>query len=254
MKRPSLFRSGVLLGLCTLLMGTDGPALTTADLPGCPPETYLVYRGGRLVCEPKLPDCTGLLLNAAPGGTLSSLHCVLRDADALTAWDRQHLQELEEKLKTLRARLTELEMAPSLAATFVGATAATTTGRIELPGIPAGLPSANALCAAEYGKAAHMCTARELFGAVLNSTLTERVTLSRAWLYMPTWSTPDPFAQQPLSGLADNCGGYTDGTSMNGWSGTALMWSTASTGSKVLQFVGGPAAPCTAAFPVACCK
>lgn len=42
-------RTVSLLGLMTLLMGADGVDQTTNDLPVCGPNTYLVYRSGKII-------------------------------------------------------------------------------------------------------------------------------------------------------------------------------------------------------------
>lgn len=242
------------LGALTLLMGSDGVDQTLDDLPACGPNTYLIYRSGKLVCEPALPSCPGQLLHAGPGATLSSLSCVPKLADALTATERQRVQQIDTDLQQIDAQLTAAGVGPVPSATFVGQTTTKTTGRIVFGGRPAGLPSANAMCAAEQGAGTHMCSARELFGAVLNGTLSQMRSVPPAWIYMPTWNTPDPAAQEPLSGLADNCGGYTEGTASPKWSGMAMDWSESVYMERVLQFDSGPLAPCDASLPVACCK
>lgn len=164
------------------------------------------------------------------------------------------MKDLQGQAQTLLGQLAELGVVPKLTATFVGITAATTTGRIEYPGTPAGLPAANARCAAELGAGAHMCATREMFGAVLNSTLNPQDDVPKAWLYMPTWNTPAAGAEQPLSGLGDNCGGYTDGTVNHGWTGMAVDWSVSVYQERVLHFNSGPLAPCDQPLPIACCR
>lgn len=239
----------------TMLMGADGPGHTTDELDACAPNTYLVYHGGRIVCEPTLPNCPGQLLHAGPGGDLAALSCTPKYDDSLSNAVRQRVLDLQGQAQSLIVQLDALGIRPALAATFVGTTAATTVGRIEYPGTPAGLPAANARCAAELGLGAHMCAAREMLGAVLNATLDPNKDVPPAWLYMPTWNTPAPGAEQPLAGLGDNCGGYTDGTLDHDWTGMAVDWSYSPFDlMRVLHFKSGTLATCDQSLPIACCR
>lgn len=249
MKKHGLF----LLGLVTLLSGSSSPELTTDDLPACGPHTYLVYRSGHVICEPALPDCRGQLLSAAAGGGIQALGCTPKLQDALTAPERQHVSDLQAQLQQLLGTLNELGLTPVTTATYVANTEVTTTGRIHVPGRPVGLPSANALCEAEHGASAHMCSVRELVGALLVGTLNPLVTVPKAWVYMPTWNSPSGSVTEPLSGLGDNCGGYTDDTLTNGWSGMAVDFSNTYTVPN-LHWNSGSLAPCSQPLPIACCK
>jgi hypothetical protein len=243
-----------LLGLVTLLMGADGANQLSVTLPTCEPNTYLVYHGGKVVCAPTLPDCHGDLLHADPGGDLSALSCIAQHDDALSNADRQRVLDLQAQFKSILGQLDELGVGQPLLANFVGITAATTIGRIEYPGTPVGLPAANARCAAEFGLGTHMCSAREMLGEVISGKLNPGVDLPPAWLYMPTFNTPAPEAEQRLSGLGDNCGGYTDGTLDHGWTGMAVEWTFADTGHRTLHFDSGPVASCDQPLPIACCQ
>lgn len=247
-------RNMVLLGLTTLLLGADGVELTTDDLPACAPNSYLVYRSGKIVCEATLPDCTGQLLHAGRGGDVAALSCIPKDQDSLSNADRQRVDALQAKAQSIFKRFDELGITPPLGVDFVGLTKATTAGRIEYPDTAAGLPAANALCAAEFEYPAHMCSVREMLGAVVNHTLDPSANVAKGWLYMPTWNTPVPGAEQPLAGLADNCGGYTDATDTHHWTGMAVDWNLSINLVRVLHFYSGAAAPCTMILPVACCR
>jgi hypothetical protein len=250
MKKPSL----LLLGCVSMLLGSDGGGLTSADLPACGPNTYLAYSGGQLVCAPSLPSCPGQLLALGPTVDLSALHCVDKYDDAFTAAERQRVTALQAEVQSLQNELTQLTGVLGGTTGFVGSTRTTTVGRIQYPGTPAGLPSANALCAAELGAGAHMCTLGDLVGGVLNATFDPNSDVSKAWFYMPTWNTPLHGAQEPLSGLADSCGGYTDGTADNNWAGMAVEWILGYRDIRVLYFDSGSLAPCDQPLPVACCR
>ncbi len=249
MKRHALFFAAI----APLLLGADGVDRDISDLPACGESSYLIYRSGKVVCQPALPDCTGQLLHAGAGGGLSSLSCTPKFQDTLSDADRQRVRELQTRVATLSDQLKQLGMPPVVAANYIGNTVATTTGRITFSGAAAGLPSANAMCAAEFSAGAHMCSVREMVGAVLNSTLLQNQDVPKAWLYMPTWNNPDPTAQEPLAGLGDSCGGYTDGTTTRGWTGMAVDWSMTYI-ARNLHFNSGSLAPCDQPLPIACCK
>lgn len=243
-----------LVGCVALLLGSDGGQLTTHDLPQCAPDTYLLYRGGKVVCASKqLPNCTGQLLTITTVDGRPALSCTAKYSLELSAADQQQIVSLNDQVQGLMNQLNAPEVNPLLGS-WVGLTTATTTGRIEAAGFAPGLPAANARCAKEFGSSAHMCLAAELFSAALNNQLNPDFDIPKGWVYMPTWNTPIAGAVEPLAGLADSCGGYTVGTTDAGWSGMAMDFTIMLSGIRGIYFNSGPLAPCDQPLPIACCK
>src|SRR5262249_29784941 len=143
-----------------------------------------------------------------------------QDAQSL----RLHMDALEMRMQSLKATLNQLRAegifpTPS----YVGTTTAVTTGQISR-NAESGLTAAATLCAAEFGPGTNMCTSLQLTRSVALGKLGPADRIPPAWVYMPTWHNPKNSTMEPLSGLADNCGGYTTELDRYGWTGMAVEW------------------------------
>jgi hypothetical protein len=181
------------------------------------------------------------------------LKCVSKTPGDLSAADLAALAGAEASYQASMAALSGLQKRTGSVATFVGVTTLLTTGHITHAGADPGLSAAAAMCNDQY-PGAHMCSAYDIYDTVVAGHLHEADIIAKSWAFFPAWKTPDPTAQDPLWGLADNCASYTyDGTD-KGWSGVAVAWSTLSTGNAGIIFNSGVNAPCNQALPVACCR
>jgi hypothetical protein len=166
---------------------------------------------------------------------------------------RQRIDDLTQKITSLNQSVAQLRtMAQPSESLYVGSTTAMTTGRITAAG-STGLLAASALCAAQFGARAHMCTQFQLTRTVALGKLGPKDRIAPAWIYMPTWHNPNASTSEPLSGLADNCGGYTVGDDASGWAGMAVEWGPLASADVVFRWHGGTEAACSARLPIACC-
>lgn len=190
-----------------------------------------------------------------PMGT-TALHCLspnLAGAQLGGPAMREKIDQLELTLTSLGKSVEQIDATTVIRdQLYVGSTTTATTGRITAAGT-SGILAANALCAAEFGPKAHMCTQFQLTRTLAAGKLGPTDRIKPAWIYMPTWHNPNASTTEPLSGLADNCGGYTTGDDTAGWSGMAVEWWPLSSGDVVFRWYGGSAAPCSARLPIACC-
>jgi hypothetical protein len=136
---------------------------------------------------------------------------------------------------------------------FVGITKVRTNGRIEAPGADVGLASAAALCGAEYGDGAHMCTVNELYDSVVSGRLTSNDRVPKSWIFHPSLQRL-PNSIDPEEGVADSCGVYTYGTADHGWTGVAFVHGPLRTGYVGMKLLNGHSAPCGEKLPIACCR
>jgi hypothetical protein len=103
------------------------------------------------------------------------------------------------------------------------------------------------------GTGAHMCTVYEMYEIAASNGLP--ATVSQSWVHMQSWSHNSASQIPTANGLADNCSGWTYPTGDKGWYGTTVEWKNALTGQKALHFASGPGVvPCSARFPIACCR
>lgn len=166
----------------------------------------------------------------------------------------QKLDGLEVTMASLEKSVELLGTTPTVKAQlYAGNTTAVTTGRITAAGA-AGLLAANALCAAQFGSRAHMCTPSQLTHSVAAGKLSSKDRIAPAWIYMPAWHNPSTSTTEPMAGLADNCGGYTTDDDTVGWTGMSVEWSELASGDVVFRWHGGADAPCSARLPIACCS
>ncbi|MFO0577654.1 MAG: hypothetical protein U1A78_26920 [Polyangia bacterium] len=248
----------------TLLLGAAPERIPLpGPVPTCRRGEFLTIKDGVLRCRdliyPTLkrtlkgaPDCTGRLAGPPAQGT-GSWQCADKghvDAGAVAALPSERV-----RAEAARQAAERLLAEQASAVHYVGVTAQKTTGLVRRTGTPAGLLSANALCADEY-PGSHLCTGYEVSAAVASGEITQASLVPRAWIYHPSWKTPLAGAKNPEEGLADSCASYTYGQDDRGWSGIAMEWraTVVNAVEKVLVFQGGSSAPCSAMLPLGCCK
>lgn len=241
----------LLLGAAPERIPIPGP------IPACRRGEFLTIKDGVLRCRDLVhrtlsnpPDCSGKLAGPTPTGSWQCVDKGHLDTAAIEALPSERVRaeaakQAAERLLTEQAELVR----------FLGVTAQKTTGLVRRAGTPAGLLSANALCADEY-PGSHLCTGYEVSAALAAGQITQAASVPRAWIFHPSWKTPLAGAQNPEEGLADSCAGYTYGQDDRGFSGIALeLRTTAVNGvDKSLSFYGGTAAPCSAMLPLGCCQ
>ncbi len=202
------------------------------------------------------PSCSasGSVLNAYDG----IIDCMPKGggsthADLRTAIDKAMLD-------TDAIETTIDALSGSGAAKYCGQYTAATPGQnpsgaiADASGITGVIGAAN-LCqtVSGCGKSAHMCTVYELYEAAASGSLP--TTLPQAWVHMQSWQHNDAAQVPTASGLADNCSGWTYGQDDKLWYGTTVEWKNAPSGHKALHFASGPGlVPCSARFPIACCR
>lgn len=231
----------------------DGQGLTTDKLGALvctsPAAPYLPIQPPAEGC----PDGQGL---GYFKGT-DQLSCVTKevgvpgelDGDAL----RRQLDMFTDQVAILEQAVAQLRTLKSLdEPLYVGNTSALTKGRISAAG-KTGLAAATVVCSAEFGAGAAMCTPFQLTRSVARGKLGVSDRIPSAWVYMPTWHNPKSSTTEPMSGLADNCGGYSTGIDDSGWTGMAVEWGPLASGDVAFRWHGGDEAPCSASLPIACC-
>lgn len=167
---------------------------------------------------------------------------------------RRRIDTLAQRVETLKKSVAALDPKPAdLDSVYVGSTSVPTTGSISAPGGKRGLIAAAALCSAEFGVGAHMCTPFQLTRSVAQGKLGVLDRIRPAWVYMPTWHNPQGSTTEPLAGLADNCGGYSTGTDAVGWTGMTVEWGPLASGDVAFRWHGGTDARCSSILPIACC-
>ncbi len=137
---------------------------------------------------------------------------------------------------------------------FKGVTTAMTSGNI-MSGTSRGIPAASAICAAQFGTGAYMCSVYDIYMNVARDKIKSSDTVAKSWVYMQSWKDPAGSAVT-RTGLNDNCGSYMSNAS-TGIYGTAFEWTALTNGAKAMKFSSGGTAPnaalCNANLPIACC-
>lgn len=251
-------------GLVLGLLGCDH--MSAAVLPRCVDGMVLGTDGsGNLVCQDAPPalvtppgsDCADDQM-LATFGSPPQLGCISKYLNSAAQIDvaalRQHIGQSAQMLQALARSIDELPtLRQTLRPIYIGSTQTLTTGHITLAG-QSGLLAANAICRAEFGPGAQMCTSAQLIRTVTNGKLTPTDRIAPAWIYMPTWHNPHNSTIDPLAGLADNCGGYTTDDDTTGYTGMAVEWGPLGSGDVAFRWHGGDDAPCSGHLPVACCQ
>ena len=220
--------------------------------PSCNPGEYLVSQNKQFVCtSPTLVDFPSCPDGQVLTGYGDSVGCVglgmpIAQAEAAIAQARSSAAQLAADVGKVK---TQLNTAASM---FRGVTALKTSGQIVHAGADPGLASARAHCGDAFA-GSHMCTVYELYTSVATGKLTAAQKVPLSWIYFPTWKPPQAAAAAPLSGLADNCGGYTYGKDNQAWTGAAVEWAPLPTGAVGFKYHGGSDVPCSGALPIACC-
>ncbi len=220
----------------------------------CTSNEVLTTDGNRqLTCRPAPagaitpPYCESIL--TSDGRQLS---CTSRSASADKDADiRSAIAQVNIDLNGIERQIRE--KTPPAAASYVGVTTGTTSGRIQ-SGVLQGLTAAAALCATQFGDGAHMCMLDELYQSVVNGTLGPANTIPKSWVYMPNWRPPLAGAEQPEQGVGDNCQGYTYPLGARRWVGVAAEWRPLPDGTPGFRWHSGSEGSCTMTLPIACCK
>ena len=195
---------------------------------------------GRLVCTAR--PTTGLTLPATCAACLTSdgtqLACVSRAAPSADDADQAvQVADLEVHVVELQTSVNQTRPPPNTS--YIGLSVATTAGKIITSnGFFEGISAATLICSADFNTPAHMCTMEELYQTVASGVLSSTSTMARGWVYMPNANQPIANPVEPLGGIADTCGNYTDQTGSFHESGIIAEW--------------GPLADGTPGF--ACCK
>jgi len=128
-----------------------------------------------------------------------------------------------------------------------------------------GIRSSATICQAQFGQGAHMCSVYEMYQSAIYAgqnaadKFDPTVVLAKAWVYESAGRAPlnNAANNEPLAGLADNCGSYNYPTADEGWTGTAVSWDKLAYNNLYgLKFFSGLAsgATCHDYNPIACCK
>jgi len=215
------------------VLGCTQALTTNLSPPSCPAKYALNAFDGNLVCMP-----------VGTGSTNSDLQAAITNVVTKTT--------------NIQNQITNFGGGGG-AARYCGQTSGNTTGRI-LNGTAVGVKAAADLCSqvAACGAGSHMCTPYEMFESVSANAITQAQTITKSWVYMASWQNFSATANEPTSGLNDNCGSYTYGTGDLEWRGTAVKWEPRNNGEKVLKFFTSNRTPegtlCSASLPIACCK
>ncbi len=204
----------------------------------------------------KLPDCSrvpGSVLNAYDG----ILECMPSGTGSTDAGLKTIMNKVKMDTDVIETTLDELSGKGGGAAQYCGQYVATqnVNGAITGKNGVTGVASAASLCQAVSGcgTGAHMCTVYELYESAAAGTLP--TTISQSWVHMQSWQHNNAAQIPTASGLADNCSGWTYGLDDKRWYGTTVEWKNAASGQKALHFASGPGVvPCSARFPIACCR
>jgi len=243
--------------------GSDTTGGTQVKLPdNCTSGQVLTTdANGQLVCtalpigSQKLKDCVPLVeaLTSDDGATFK---CTNRNnenpggAEAVTA-----VNTITTTLNTIETTVNNLLGSRQTFGEFKGVTTATTAGNIT-SGAMRGVPAASAICAAQFGAGAYMCSVYDMYMNVARGKVAQNDSIAKSWVYMQSWKEPAAGSSSAGNGVSDNCGSYTTAAATGYW-GTAVEWTSISNGSKGLKFSSGNTAPnsalCSAALPIACC-
>jgi len=198
----------------------------------------------------------------------STLSCDSRNNEtSQTSAAITQLKDVEQKVIDYGTTITMLGSGGMGAkAFFQGETAATTlyNGTFAANGAT-GMRNAAAICAAQFGTGAHMCTVYEMYQSVVyaggpaGDKFNPAANLPQAWVYMEGQNSYSPFTtttkNEPNAGLTDNCASGQYGTADQGWKGTVVSWEALQYNNQMaLKFTSGAGVPCSATFPIACCK
>jgi len=268
------------LGLAPLLAGADTAQLqqdvVVNTLPACQSGQYLVYQGGGVTCQTiaggslMLPNCKGngqILTSAGNGDAGGQLTCTAKGMPSLSGSDITLINTLETDIMTIKTDITQIQNnPPGAASVFVGETAAATlyNGTFAANGAT-GIRNAAAICAAQFGAGAHMCSVYDMYSSVVSAgqnpanKFNPAANLPQAWVYQMAWQQPltTTTKNEPSAGLADNCASGQYGTADQGWKGTTVVWEPLQYNNQMaLKFPGwgGGAVPCSSMLPIACCK
>ncbi len=227
---------------------TSGQVLTTDENAQLVCTTLPVGSQVLKDCEPLVQAITSLdgasivctdRNNENPGG-----------ADAVRA-----VNQVSTTLSTIETTVNNLLGSRLTYGEFKGVTTAMTNGNIVM-GANRGIAGAAAICAAQFGAKAYMCSVYDMYMNVARGKVKDTDTVAKSWVYMQSWKEPAVGSTTPRNGLSDNCASYTTNTNAGYW-GTAVEWTTLSSGSKGLKFNSGNVAPntalCSDMLPIACC-
>jgi hypothetical protein len=227
------------------LLGLDGNNnLTCVSAPA-----------GSLNTQPCTPQTQAI--NSSDGMTIQ---CVNKGTGTTDTSTEARIQQDQTNLNNLQNQITAASSSGNksfyqgLTTNSYNGQQVMTGGTVNNPGIA----SAAAICAAQYGTGAHMCTVMEIYDSVAlagqNSTDKFDPTQASAapgWVYMVGWNAPVAGPQQPTAGLADNCGSATYPTADRKWQGMQFVWQKVNTGFYAPTFNN---AACNAESQIACCK
>lgn len=257
--------AAVLVAPLLLACGSDnqgggGTVLATfPDCGGAADQVLSTDSTGQLVCKTipsgasALPDCEPNTQALTANGTKASCDN-LNIVDATTQNLLTTLNMIEAKVIDYGNQLNIVGTGANAQANYVGLSKTVMTkGRIT-SGTAVGIPAATAVCKADYGVGAHMCTVYEIYySAALQKNIDPEVNIvPGGWVYMQSWRHNQATPSEVNAGLADNCGGYTAETDTNAWNGTKFEWSVNTSNIRVPKFFANTL--CSETFPIACCR
>lgn len=242
--------------------GSDTTGGTQVMLPGnCTAGQVLTTdENAQLVCtnlpigSKPLKDCVPLV-EALTSDDGSSFKCTNRNNEnpggdvAVTS-----VNQISTTLNSIETTVNNLLGSRQTFGEFKGVTTAMTSGNIT-SGTSRGIPAASAICAAQFGTGAYMCSVYDIYMNVARDKIKQSDSVAKTWVYMQSWKDPAG-SSMTRTGLSDNCASYTNNAS-TGVYGTAFEWTALTNGAKAMKFSSGGTAPnaalCNANLPIACC-
>lgn len=262
-----LLLTPVLMGSNTDELASKIEQLVVNYLPICKPAEYLTYSQGGLICAaipddsgPPLPDCnkSDQLLTYTEVNGIGTFGCVDKGTESLDPDDIALINQTKSRLLSFRPTVDALKpFMQARSARYCGqySAAQNPNGAMTGKNGVTGVAGAASLCASvsACGTGARMCSVYDLYNSVVLGAMP--LSLPQSWVHMSAWQHDNP-AQVPAgNGLADNCSGWTYGQDDKLWYGTTVEWKRVQTGQLALHFASGPGVvPCSARFPIACCK
>ena len=244
--------------------GSDTTGGTQVKLPdNCTSGQVLTTdENAQLVCttlpvgSQVLKDCDPLVqaITSLDGATIV---CTDRNNENPGGADAvRTVNQVSNTLNTIETTVNNLLGSRLTYGEFKGVTTAMTNGNIVM-GASRGIAGAAAVCAAQFGAGAYMCSVYDMYMNVASGKIKDTDSVAKSWVYMQSWKDPTSSVSPTITvGLSDNCASYTSSGNTT-YYGTAVEWTTLSSGSKGLKFNAGNVAPntalCSDMLPIACC-
>jgi hypothetical protein len=250
--------------------GNNGGGTTTVPTGGinlnCSNPGSLLDPSGNCVTPPAgnltvTASCTSTQALSTKDGVTT--YCVEKGNGVTTAGLTARINQDQTSITNLKNQLTQVSSAGGKAY-YVGVTNLAGGGTkgviIDAQSTTQGLVGAAAICSAQFGAGAHMCSVMEMYDSVANADNPPIAgkpdqfnpatnSAGNAWVYMEGWNKQTAAPTDPTAGLNENCAGYLYGTGDQSWQGTVVNWTAGPP--LVLRFnISG----CATANQIACCK